>query len=147
MYRSVNLERNHAFTRSTTVVENKQISQVEDMKSLLQTQTEATPGPLTPQGEMMAEGNICGVLVHAHPQQLTSVLSVLADLPGTEIHQSAPDGRVVITVEDAPGKWAGNTLTDISNIKGVLSAALVFHHRDTEDDDENESDVDEEVTQ
>jgi len=90
-----------------------------------------------------SEGNICGVLVHVRPDQLERAMTELADLPGTEIHQSAADGRVVVTVEDVPGQWAGNTLTDINNINGVLSAALVFHHREGGD----ESGVDEEVTQ
>jgi periplasmic nitrate reductase NapD len=94
-----------------------------------------------------SEGNICGVLVHVHPEHLAQAMAALVELPGTEIHQSAPDGRIVVTVEDVPGKWAGNTLTDINNIEGVLSAALVFHHRDSDLDDEAMCDADEEGSQ
>jgi nitrate reductase NapD len=78
---------------------------------------------------------------------MTQAMTTLAELPGTEIHQSAPDGRIVVTVEDVPGKWAGNTLTDINNIEGVLSAALVYHHREIDSDDGARSDADEEVSQ
>jgi nitrate reductase NapD len=117
------------------------------MRSILQTQKEIGEGPIpnpsaSPK-EAGTEGNICGVLVNVRPERLTQVMAELAEMPGTEIHQSAPDGRVVVTVEDVPGKWAGNTLTDINNIQGVLSAALVFHHRDGDDT----GDVDEEVSQ
>ena len=113
------------------------------MTNSLQRQSKILHDPVPPTGEQVPEGNICGVLVHVRPQIMDRTLKALAALPGTEIHQSAPDGRVVATVEDVPGKWAGNTLTDINNIQGVLSAALVFHHRDGDDT----GDVDEEVSQ
>ena len=117
------------------------------MRSILQTQKEIGEGPISNPSalptEVGTEGNICGVLVHVRPERLAQVMAEMAAMPGTEIHQSAPDGRIVVTVEDVPGKWAGNTLTDINNIQGVLSAALVFHHRDGDDT----GDVDEEVSQ
>ena len=113
------------------------------MNNIMQPQTKPEKPPVSGDPVAGSEGNICGVLVHVRPEKLEQVLAELANLPGTDVHQSAADGRVVVTVEDVPGQWAGNTLTDINNIKGVLSAALVFHHRDGED----ESGDDEEVTQ
>ena len=126
------------------------------MKSVMQVQNETQPGEairtagavgITQPDDAEGEGNICGVLVHVHPERMTQAMTTLAELPGTEIHQSAPDGRIVVTVEDVPGKWAGNTLTDINNIEGVLSAALVYHHREIDSDDGARSDADEEVSQ
>ena len=117
------------------------------MRSNLQRAEEPENGPAAIPGDAGTEGNICGVLVHVRPEKMEESLKLLAELPGTEIHQSASDGRVVVTVEDVPGKWAGNTLTDISNLEGVLSAALVFHHRDEMADGEEEGSDDEEVTQ
>jgi periplasmic nitrate reductase NapD len=114
-----------------------------EMNSNLATPTEMQTRAAVPPETEGTEGNICGVLVHVRPERLDDIKNTLCDLPGTEIHQFAADGRIVVTVEDVPGQWAGNTLTDISNIKGVLSAALVFHHRDGDD----AGGVDEEETQ
>ena len=117
------------------------------MRSSLQRVAETRSLPISNPDDAGTEGNICGVLVHVRPDSMEQSLEVLENLPGTEIHQTAPDGRVVVTVEDTPGKWAGNTLTDINNIEGVLSAALVFHHRDDMGDGEGADSDDEEVAQ
>ena len=38
--------------------------------------------------------NICGVLVHANPNKMTSVLGALAELEGVEVHRTADGGRI-----------------------------------------------------
>lgn len=85
------------------------------------------PGARIPDVPDKEAENICGLLVHAKPARLAQVSAALKALPGTEIHQISDDGRFVVTVEDVDGNWAGDTMTQISNIKGVLSAALVYH--------------------
>jgi len=79
--------------------------------------------------------NICGVLVHARPALQREVGVALNALPGAEVHQTSDDGRMVVTVEDVDGVWAGDTMVKINNIEGVLSAALVYH-QNTVDPDE-----------
>ncbi|MCC7167588.1 MAG: chaperone NapD [Rhodospirillales bacterium] len=74
--------------------------------------------------------NICGVLIHARPERLDAVRRALGNLAGVEIHQEAPDGRLVVTVEDTPTSWAAETIKRFHEIEGVLSAALVYHHCD-----------------
>ena len=76
--------------------------------------------------------NICGVLVHAKPERLTQVGEALRALPGVEIHTMTEDGRMVVTVEDAEGTWAGSTLTRFNDIQGVLNVSLVYHHFDSD---------------
>ncbi len=76
----------------------------------------------------VAENNICGVLVHARPEQAGAVRAALAAMPGVEIHHAEPDGRMVVTIEDAPGRWAGATLTSFQDVPGLVSAILVYHH-------------------
>ncbi|MBI5163548.1 MAG: chaperone NapD [Magnetospirillum sp.] len=76
--------------------------------------------------------NICGVLVHAKPAELKRVSAALVALPGVEIHQSTAEGKLVVTVEDADGVWAGATISQFNEIEGVLSVALVYHHFDTD---------------
>lgn len=81
--------------------------------------------------------NVCGVLVHARPQARHDVASALQALPGVEIHAVGDEGKLVVTVEDAPdngsgGIWAGATIEQFNQVPGVLSVALVFHHFDQE---------------
>ncbi len=88
------------------------------------------PDPiLLPDPELKAGAreNICGLLVHAKPSHQESVAAALAALPGVEVQQTSDDGRMVVIVEDTEGVWAGDSITQISNIKGVLSSALVYH--------------------
>lgn len=85
------------------------------------------------------EVNICGVLVHAKPNLIETVSNEILNLPGTEIPQTSAEGRLVVIIEDTEGHWAGDTITLISNIEGVLPASLVFHQRDTLEGDETGS--------
>ncbi len=83
--------------------------------------------------------NLCGVLVHAEPGRLALACRHLAELPGVEIHEQAPDGRMVVTIEDVEGLPAALTLAKLHEIEGVASAALVYHHCETEDRSEEMS--------
>jgi periplasmic nitrate reductase NapD len=76
--------------------------------------------------------NICGVLVHARPEARFDVARALEALPGVEIHTMGDQGKLVVTVEDAGGTWAGATIDQFNQVPGVLSVALVFHHFDKE---------------
>jgi len=82
--------------------------------------------------EAQSEFNICGVFVQTTPDRLSHVERTLADTPGIDIHQTEEDGRMVVTIEDTPDKYASETLTDLRSVDGVLSASLVYHHCDTE---------------
>ena len=76
-----------------------------------------------------AEGtNICGVLIHAKPEHLSEVKAALASLDGVELHQESPDGRLILTVEDTANEWAGQIITRLSTVDGVLSTSLIYHH-------------------
>ncbi len=82
--------------------------------------------------EAQSEFNICGVFVQTTPSRLEAVARTLAATPGIDIHQTADDGRLVVTIEDTPDKYASETLTDLRSVNGVLSASLVYHHCDSE---------------
>ena len=71
--------------------------------------------------------NICGVLVHCAPGTISDIETVLAELPGTEVHQRAPGDRLIVTTEDAEGTTASETILAIHRLPGVISAALTFH--------------------
>jgi len=72
--------------------------------------------------------NICGVLVHATPGRQATVAEALSGLPGVDVHQITADNRLIVTVEEADDKTAGDTILTMHRIPGVLSAALVYHH-------------------
>ena len=71
--------------------------------------------------------NIAGVVIHARPEKLAGVEAQLLKLPGVEVHATAEDGRMVVTVEDEESRL-GETVMAFHNVDGVLSASLIYHH-------------------
>ena len=75
--------------------------------------------------------SLTGLVVHASPARLGSVQEQLKNLTGVEIHGAAPEGKLVVTVEEKPGqKTMVDTITAISHVEGVLSTSLVYTHND-----------------
>ena len=91
-----------------------------------------------PSKEQTTTTSICGVLVHARPEQTDAIQERLLALPGVEIHAVTEDGRVIVTVEGDETTGAGDTLIQMQNLDGVLSAALVYQYSGTIDDTEQE---------
>ena len=81
---------------------------------------------------------VCGVLVHARPTEVGPVCDVLKQLPGVEVHAATDDGRLVVTVEDLGDKRVVETISGFHDIKGVLSASVVYEHSEN-DEPEQES--------
>ncbi|RME34749.1 MAG: hypothetical protein D6786_03925 [Gammaproteobacteria bacterium] len=77
--------------------------------------------------------NICGVLVHSRPEAVESVRRQLESLEGVEVHGTAEDGRMVVTVEAEEGRLVLDQLTRMRDIEGVLDAALVYHYDEQQD--------------
>lgn len=79
--------------------------------------------------------NICGVLIHAQPQQSQLVTQRLQRLPGVEVHGESDDGRLIVTIEDHVGNDspAADTFLQFQQLEGVLSAALVYQYNDDYD--------------
>ncbi len=92
----------------------------------------------TPSHTQATTTSICGVLVHARPEQAEAVQQRLLALPGVEIHAVTEDGRVIVTVEGDETFGAGDTLIQMQNLDGVLSAALVYQYSGTIEDTEQE---------
>ncbi|HET9699882.1 MAG TPA: chaperone NapD [Burkholderiales bacterium] len=78
--------------------------------------------------------NISGVLVHARPESAEAVRARLMQLPGVEVHAVSPDGRLVVTVENADDREMADTFERVQALPDVLSASLIYHHsEDTQD--------------
>ena len=73
--------------------------------------------------------NISGVLVHTRPEQTNVVKSQLGNLFGVEVHAATEDGRLVVTIENESAPMI-DTMNSFHDIKGVLSASLIYHHFD-----------------
>lgn len=80
--------------------------------------------------------NISGVLVHAKPEQIEQVKQLLQNIPGVEVHAVTENGRLITTVEQDSETTIADTVLNIPNYEGVISAAMVYQYGD----DENEED-------
>ena len=75
-----------------------------------------------------AEHHISSLVVHAMPDALDHVSAKLTALPGIEIHAQDPSGKLILTLETDYEAVIVEHMNAIYGIRGVLSAALVFHH-------------------
>ncbi len=85
----------------------------------------------------MSEYNICGVLVMTNPNKGEIVEEALNKIEGVEVHARENGGKLVVTVEGPHGRACANTISDFSNISGVVSTSLVYHEIDSDSDEES----------
>ncbi len=71
--------------------------------------------------------NISSLVVHVRPEHAAAVAAELAGWPGVEVPASAPDGRLVVTVESAGDGDASECFGRIGALGGVMSVSLVYH--------------------
>ncbi len=76
--------------------------------------------------------NISSIVVQTHPQNAAVLQEELAGLSGVEVHAVKEDGRIVITVEDTLDNAPADTLMNVQNMQGVLSALLIYNYCDDE---------------
>jgi nitrate reductase NapD len=74
------------------------------------------------------ELHISSLVVHARPATLAAVCAAIARLPGADIHASNEQGKIVVTLETSSERDILMRLDQIGRVRGVMSAALVYHH-------------------
>ncbi len=74
--------------------------------------------------------NICGLLIHAIPGQVSQVEEKLLQYEGVEVHTITKDGRLVITIDHPDRYQMADTISQLNNVEGVLSAAMVYQHNE-----------------
>ncbi|WP_252176397.1 chaperone NapD [Endozoicomonas sp. 4G] len=85
----------------------------------------------TPQDAEALHYSISGLSVQSHPQQIMAVKERLQALSGVEVHITDPSGKMVVTVEEEPGKRTMvDTMTRISQMEGVITTTLVYTHQE-----------------
>lgn len=75
--------------------------------------------------------NIVSLVLRIRPETRMAAEAALTALPGVECHHMSADGRLVATVEDAPGAALSDTLIAIHRVPEVLAATLAYEHCDT----------------
>lgn len=76
----------------------------------------------------MSEFNICGVLVHVRLDRVNQVKAHLEAIAGVEVHSATDEGKLVITVESENRRFIADTITGLTDVKGVLSASMIYQH-------------------
>ena len=71
--------------------------------------------------------NISGVLVKAYPEHIATIEKSLITMEGVEVHGSNDDGRIVVIVEQDSANKVSDTLVQIQDVHGVLSASMIYH--------------------
>ena len=74
--------------------------------------------------------SILGVIVRSHPDAASALDQRLRSLPGVDVADpaSAPDGRLVIVIEDSVGSTAAATMGAIALWPEVLNTSLVYEY-------------------
>ncbi len=73
------------------------------------------------------EDEIASILVQTRPERLDDAEAAIAAIPGAEVYQRDPRGKLVVIVEGGGDDPVGAILTRISLLPDVITATLVFH--------------------
>ncbi|MFA7095719.1 MAG: chaperone NapD [Gammaproteobacteria bacterium] len=72
--------------------------------------------------------NIVGLIVHSHPHKIAHVKARLEVMRGVEVHAASDCGRLLVSVEEDNDGRMVDTILQMHNVDGVLSAAMIYHH-------------------
>ncbi len=78
--------------------------------------------------------HIASLLVHCRPELLAAVKANLSLLPGLELHQQSPNGKLVVVLEAEHESRILDAIEHIQHLPGVLNAALIYHEELLEGD-------------
>lgn len=84
------------------------------------------------------EVHISSMVVHARPDQLTSVKNKIEHLPGAEIHAESDNGKLVVVLETQNQGYITDVIEKINQLEHVLNTSLVYHQIEYLDPLENE---------
>lgn len=74
--------------------------------------------------------SICSLVLHANPGKTDAVSAALSAVAGVEVHATAADGRIVVTVDEPDDGAAADIISGLRDIPDVLSVSLVYSHFD-----------------
>jgi periplasmic nitrate reductase NapD len=87
-------------------------------------------GRWTTSGDADHAVEIASILVQARPERLSAAARAIEALPGAQIYNRDPKGKLVVVIEAPNAGSIGETLNTISSMPDVLTAALMFQGTD-----------------
>jgi len=72
--------------------------------------------------------NVVSMVLRIRPETRAAAETALCAMPGVQCHAMSEDGKLIVTVEDAPGAAMSDTLIAIHRVPEVLAATLAFEH-------------------
>jgi periplasmic nitrate reductase NapD len=72
--------------------------------------------------------SILGVIVRARTDDAATLRERLTELVGVDVALDPGDGRLILVIEDAPGRAAAASLAEISQWPIVINTSLVYEH-------------------
>ena len=75
--------------------------------------------------------SLASLVLRIQPRKRATVEAALTALPGVECHAMSEDGKLIVTVEDAPGVAMSDTLIAIHRIPEVLAATLAYESNES----------------
>ena len=82
---------------------------------------------------MNPELHIAGIVVHVAAHALERIVTLVAAMPGAEVHAASRDGKLVVTMEAASARAITDAIEHIQSLDHVISAALVYQHNEALD--------------
>jgi nitrate reductase NapD len=74
--------------------------------------------------------NTVGILINTLPAYSVQIAAHLPSL-SAEVHAISAQGQIVITLQHESDEFITECITQIQSLIGVLTAALVYHHSET----------------
>ena len=72
--------------------------------------------------------NISGIYIKTWPDELALIQQKFNKISGVEVHMTTENGGLIVTAETGDTASMADTLMDMQQMEGVLSATLVYHH-------------------
>ncbi len=76
--------------------------------------------------------NISSVIVIPRPERVERVVEQLGQADGVEVAAVSPEGKIIVTIETEGDRETVAMYEGISLMDGVMSASMVYHHKENE---------------
>lgn len=77
---------------------------------------------------MPEECHISSLVVHVRPEREAEIAARIGRLAGAEVLPRQIAGKLIVTLETASTAEIVERLNAIHDLRGVISAALIYHH-------------------
>jgi nitrate reductase NapD len=76
--------------------------------------------------------NISSVIVIPRPERVAAVTEGLRQIEGVDVAAVSPEGKIIVTLETEGDGETVAMYEGISLMDGVMSASMVYHHKEDE---------------